>query len=61
MYNYTFIFVLILMVSIFVFDVNGILYDYIFIIIVFNILISFFSCFVRFGFFQEEMSSSGFQ
>lgn len=49
------------MVSIFVFDVNGILYDCIFIIIVFNILISFFSCFVRFGFFQEEMSSSGFQ
>lgn len=41
LYNCTFIFVLILMVSIFVFDVNGILYDYIFIIIVFGILISF--------------------
>ncbi len=41
LYNYTFIFVLILMVSVFVFDVNGILYDYIFTIIVFSILISF--------------------
>lgn len=29
------------MVSVFVFDVNGILYDYIFTIIVFSILISF--------------------